>query len=95
VRQGLLIVALSCTIVAIVCAIWSHTRLKATPTERWSARGTFLLSTGMIIGILPGLLFPRSSWISMTGSLVSMVFTVGSFVALRHVRRRTRELNGQ
>ena len=89
-RQGLLIVALSFAIVAMVAAVWSHTRLKATPTERWSARGSILLSTGMIIGTLPRLLFPNSSVILIAAPLVSIVVTAGTLVTMRHMRRRMR-----
>jgi hypothetical protein len=89
-RQGLLIASLSFAVIAIVGAIWTHTRLKASATDRWSARGSLLLSIGIVIGILPGLFFPRASGLSITGSLVSLVFTAGSFVTLRHMRRRMR-----
>ena len=87
-RQGLLVAALSCAVVSMVFAFWVHTRLKATPAERWSARGSVVLGIGMIIGMVPAMIFPSSNGIRIAASLVSIVFTVGSVVATRHVYRR-------
>ena len=73
---GLIWIALGA---AIVYGSWAMDRLTSLQIHPATAPG-----------LVPGLLFPHSSWISITGSLVSMVFTAGSFVALRHLRRRTR-----
>jgi hypothetical protein len=94
-RQGLLVVSLGFAVIGLVAAVWSHTRLKASRAERWSARGSVLLSTGMVIGMAPRLLFPNSDAVSIVASFVSIVFTAGSFVMMRHSRREIRARNAQ
>jgi hypothetical protein len=85
----LAILAIVMAFVALGAALYAQ-RLEKAASSRWSVRGSVLLSTGIIIGVTPGVLFPESGAIRITASVVSLAFTAASLVALRFSRREAR-----
>jgi hypothetical protein len=87
---GLQLLSVIAALVAIGLSMWAHRSPKTLPASRWSSRASVVLSVGMIIGTVPGMLFPSSSSIRIGATLVSFVFTIGAFAAIRHGRRALR-----
>lgn len=84
------ILALALASLAAGLAIIAHRRSPGSSATQWSARASLLLSLGIIVGATPTLVFPASQWLTLTGSLLSLILTGASLLLLRHVRRAGR-----
>lgn len=71
-------------------ATMAHLPSSSSGATPWSARAALLLSLGIVVGTTPALLFPTSQWLSITGSLLSLLLTGASFLLLRRVHHADR-----
>ena len=86
--------ALGLAFVTCVAAITLHQRASK-PADAWAARFAFLISASIVVGTLPGLLFPSTAWVRIVGSLLSAALTVAALpVLVRQHRALPRRQTG-
>ena len=70
-----------------VSAVIAHRRSAGLSTTQWGTRASVLLSLAIFVGTLPAVVFPSATWLSWTGSLLSLALTAASWAMLRRQRR--------
>jgi hypothetical protein len=64
-------------------AAWRRGRADLSASERRTLRLTSFLTMAVAAGVLPTLLFPSVTWLTMWGSIVSILLTVSAVIQMR------------
>ena len=64
-------------------AAWRRGRADLPASERRTLRLTSFLTMAVAAGVLPILLFPSVTWLTMLGSIVSILLTVSAVIQMR------------